>query len=146
MGFSMGFRRGFWLGVLGVSLAACGTAAPFPGQKSTQNVETSPFYVVAFEPGDGSDLPSSVVLTFNKAELNRSLLAVLTYYNLYCGSEAYAAGSVDSVTGYASATVNFQDLSGLASGTLCTFTVSSSLQDDSGNALGGTRTVVYRVP
>ena len=142
----MGFQRGFWLVFLGVFLSSCGTSAPFPGQKTTQTVETSPFYVVAFEPADGASLPSSVVLTFNKAELNRSLLAVLTYYNLYCGSEAYAAGSVDSVTGYASATINLQTISGLSSGTLCTFTVSSSLHDDSGNALGGTRTVLYRVP
>jgi hypothetical protein len=142
----MGFRGKIWLGILGGTLAACGTAAPFPSQTTTQTVETSPFYVVAFEPADGASLPSSVVLTFNKAELNRSLLAVLTYYNLYCGSEAYAAGSVDSVTGYASVTVNLQTISGLAPGTLCTFTVSSSLQDDSGNALGGTRSVVYRIP
>jgi hypothetical protein len=132
--------------LLSFFLASCGTAAPFPGQKSSQTVETSPFYVVAFEPADGASLPSSVVLTFNKAELNRSLLAVLTYYNLYCGSEAYAASSVDSVTGYASVTINLQAISGLASGTLCTLTVSSSLQDDSGNALAGTRSVVYRVP
>lgn len=131
-----------------IALAGCrtGSSMPLPAYKKTPAVNPA-FYVVEFSPAASNvaAVPSSIVVAFNHADLDRSRLAVITHYNMSCAGVDYAAGSVDSATGYSSVTVSLQAINGLSSGTTCTFTVSSALKDAQGNSLGGNRSVSYRI-
>lgn len=102
--------------------------------------------MAAYNPAEGAALPASVVLVFNKAEVNFTTLAAVTHYNLVCGGITHAASSVNVVTGFSQVTVNLPTINGLASGSTCTLWLSLSLEDTDGNPLGGTRSVTYRVP
>lgn len=126
-----------------LALPSCGVSVTDRSKAGATKETDSPFIVVQILPASGSvaALPSTITISFSEVP-HRGMLSAQTHYNINCGAETLHVSSVDSTTGYSSVTVTLPAISASA-GASCTFAVSPNLLDQSGNRLGGARTVTY---
>jgi hypothetical protein len=101
--------------------------------------------IVSFYPAAGTynAVPSTVVVGFSTSALDAADLSSVATFNVVCAGTAFAAQSVSYVAGSSSASVQLPSITGLAEGTLCTFSVSISARDALGNFLAGEHTANY---
>lgn len=141
------------LSAAALMLSACGstsntgstTTATASATASTASgsLSINQFYPAA---GNVASVPSYVQLSMSESSLDQSSdSGSVTYsenYTLVCNSQTYYASSV-SYNGSGVVTVYLPSVSGLSSGTVCAFEVSSNIHDTSGNYISGTLSVNY---
>lgn len=137
-----------------IALSACGNLSKNSSSTSTSSgsnsaTSTSAGSAVAlnsFSPATGvyNAIPTTVTLSFSSSVLDPSTASAASSYSIICGGNATAASSVAFVSGLSTVTVTLPPIIGLTEGTVCTFTVSSSLLDGYGNYVTGTHSVNYQ--
>ena len=127
-----------------LALNSCGISVTDRSKAGATKDTDSPFTVVQILPASGSvaALPSTITISFSEVP-HRGMLSAQTHYNINCGAETLHVTAVDATTGYSSVTVTLPAITGIGAGSSCTFAVSPNLLDQSGNRLGGARTVTY---
>ena len=105
-------------------------------------VSIANFYPAA---GTYSGVPSTVTVNFSSASLDAAGSSSIATYNIICGGSPLAAQSVGFQAGLSSVSVALPSITGLADGTICTFSVSSSLRDGLGNFVTGAHTALYTI-
>lgn len=131
---------------LTVFLLSCGTAVA-PASKKTSAASTTNFYVSSFNPSSGSvtSPPTTITVTFNVSALTENTANAVSNYNIICGSNYVASDSVARTVGTFTTVVTLPAITGLSSGTVCTFIVSTNIKDDKGVSLGGSNTATYTI-
>lgn len=135
-----------------LALSACGN---MQGSAKGKNSTSTTFSLSApnaasissIYPADGAIAapPTSVNITFSSGNLEGTLLQAITSYVINCGGLDLTAQSVAYVPGVASVAVTMPTITGLSSGTVCTFKISSNLKDGYGNFLLGSHTATYTI-
>jgi hypothetical protein len=145
--------RNFCLPLL-LLLTACGGLGARPKSGSSLDLVSglsggSANQLTAFYPASGtySAVPATVLVSFASPSLDAAQAASLATYNIRCGSNGnfLAAQSVSYQAGLSTVTVSLPSITGLANGTVCTFSVSISLRDASGNFVVGQHTASYTI-
>jgi hypothetical protein len=132
-----------------LALSACGSLTGNKNSTSTSSLTSNAtggaVSISGFSPTTGvyNSVPSSVTINFSGSVLDQTTGSAVSSYSLTCGGNAIAASSVNFVAGLSSIAVSLPATS-VAEGTVCTFTVSSSLRDGYGNYVTGSHSLNYQ--
>ncbi|HEY8280633.1 MAG TPA: hypothetical protein VIH99_13465 [Bdellovibrionota bacterium] len=116
-------------------------------QSTSTAVDTSVFYISSFSPTPGvvAGVPSTIVINFTQA-VNPIVASAVSSYTFACnGYTSIAAASVAAGQDSGVVSITLPSAFTVASGTPCTFTVSSNVTNKLGTKVIGTTSVVYVV-
>lgn len=135
-----------------LALSACGNIAGPVSKKnavtaSLTSTGSSPTQISGYYPASGTyaAVPSTVQVNFTTGGLDAATASSVNSYTIACGGTPYAAQSVAFASNVNSVSVSLPSITGLANGTVCTFTVALSLRDANGDYVTGEHTVNYLI-